>query len=73
MNNIDRIKSLPIWTGNIEISPLEGGITNFNYLVKDTGKESVVRMGSDIPEHLVYRSNEILVSKAAFELSLIHI
>ena len=73
MNNIDKIKSLPIWTGNIEISPLEGGITNFNYLVKDSGKELVVRMGSDIPEHLVYRSNEILVSKAAFELSLIHI
>ena len=44
--------------------------TNFNYLVKDTGKESVVRMGSDIPEHLVYRSNEILVSKAAFEIGV---
>ena len=49
MNNIDKIKSLPIWTGPIEISPLEGGITNFNYLVKDSGKDSVVRMGSDIP------------------------
>ena len=70
MNNIDKIKSLPIWTGNIEISPLEGGITNFNYLVNDSGKELVVRMGSDIPEHLVYRSNEILVSKAAFEIGV---
>ena len=70
MNNIDKIKSLPIWTGPIEISPLEGGITNFNYLVKDSGKDSVVRMGSDIPEHLVYRSNEILVSKAAFEIGV---
>ena len=70
MNNIDKIKSLPIWTGNIEISPLEGGITNFNYLVKDSVKESVVRMGSDIPEHLVYRSNEILVSKAAYDIGV---
>tara|TARA_B100001142_G_C14320973_1_gene650388 strand:- start:257 stop:1114 length:858 start_codon:yes stop_codon:yes gene_type:complete len=70
MNNIDKIKSLPIWSGSIEISPLEGGITNFNYLVKDSGKDSVVRMGSDIPEHLVYRSNEILVSKAAFEIGV---
>ena len=70
MNNIDKIKSLPIWSGPIEISPLEGGITNFNYLVKDSGKDSVVRMGSDIPEHLVYRSNEILVSKAAFEIGV---
>ena len=70
MTNIDKIKSLPIWTGPIEISPLEGGITNFNYLVKDSGKDSVVRMGSDIPEHLVFRSNEILVSKAAFEIGV---
>ena len=70
MNNIDKIKSLPIWSGPIEISPLEGGITNFNYLVKDSGKDSVVMMGSDIPEHLVYRSNEILVSKAAFEIGV---
>ena len=70
MNNIDKIKSLPIWSGPIEISRLEGGITNFNYLVKDSGKVSVVRMGSDIPEHLVYRSNEILVSKAAFEIGV---
>ena len=70
MNNIDKIKSLPIWSGPIEISPLEGGITNFNYLVKDSGKDLVVRMGSDIPEHLVYRSNEILVSKAAFEIGV---
>ena len=70
MTNEDKIKSLPIWKGTLEINPLEGGITNFNYLVNDSGKELVVRMGSDIPEHLVYRSNEILVSKAAFEIGV---
>ena len=70
MTNEDKIKSLPIWKGTLEIKPLEGGITNFNYLVKDSGKELVVRMGSDIPEHLVYRSNEILLSKAAFEIGV---
>lgn len=70
MTNEDKIKSLPIWKGTLEIKPLEGGITNFNYLVNDSGKELVVRMGSDIPEHLVYRSNEILVSKAAFEIGV---
>lgn len=70
VTNEDKIKSLPIWKGTLEIKPLEGGITNFNYLVNDSGKELVVRMGSDIPEHLVYRSNEILVSKAAFEIGV---
>ena len=33
--NIERIKSLSIWQGNIAMEPLSGGITNVNYLVKD--------------------------------------
>ena len=70
MNNESKIKSLPIWEGNIDIKPLDGGITNFNFLVKDSGKEVVVRLGSDIPEHLVYRSNEVTVSKAAYEIGV---
>ena len=70
MDNVNKIKSLPIWKGNIEIKPLEGGITNFNFLVNDSGKELVVRLGSDIPEHLVYRSNEVTVSRAAYEIGV---
>ena len=70
VENEDKIKSLPIWKGKIDIKPLQGGITNYNYLVNDSGKQLVVRLGSDIPEHLVYRSNEILVSKAAYEIGV---
>ena len=70
MDNEKTINSLPIWKGSIEISPLEGGITNFNYLVKDSGDKYVVRLGSDIPEHLVFRSSEILISKAAYEVGV---
>ena len=70
VKNEDKIKSLPIWNGKIDIKPLQGGITNYNYLVNDSGKQLVVRLGSDIPEHLVYRSNEILVSKAAYEIGV---
>ena len=68
MNSLEKIKSLSIWSKEIEIKPLEGGITNLNYLVNHGSDKLVVRLGSDIPEHLVYRSNEIIVS-----LSLIHI
>ena len=62
---LDKINSIPIWTSNVEIKKLDGGITNENYLVKDNHDKYVVRLGSDIPEHLVSRSNELIASKAA--------
>ena len=70
MNSLEKIKSLSIWSKEIEIKPLEGGITNLNYLVNHGSDKLVVRLGSDIPEHLVYRSNEIIVSKAAYEIGV---
>ena len=66
----NKIKSLPIWKNLENIEPLEGGITNLNFLVSDSGSKSVVRLGSDIPEHLVYRSNEIIVSEAAHQIGV---
>ena len=66
----NKIKSLPIWKNLENIQPLEGGITNLNFLVSDSGSKSVVRLGSDIPEHLVYRSNEIIVSEAAYQIGV---
>ena len=66
----NKINSLPIWKNLENIEPLEGGITNLNFLVSDSGSKSVVRLGSDIPEHLVYRSNEIIVSEAAYQIGV---
>ena len=66
----NKIKSLPIWKNLENIEPLEGGMTNLNFLVSDSGSKSVVRLGSDIPEHLVYRSNEIIVSEAAYQIGV---
>ena len=66
----NKIKSLPIWKNLENIEPLEGGITNLNFLVSDSGSKLVVRLGSDIPEHLVYRSNEIIVSEAAYQIGV---
>ena len=70
MNSVEKIKSLSIWKNDIDIKPLEGGITNLNFLVNHGSEKLVVRLGSDIPEHLVYRSNEIIVSKAAYEIGV---
>jgi len=70
MDAIEKIKSLDIWKNDLIINPLEGGITNLNFLVNHGDQKLVVRLGQDIPEHLVFRSNEINVSKAAFEIGV---
>ncbi len=60
-----KIQSIPIWNNDISIKALDGGITNENFLIKDNNNKYVVRLGNDIPEHLVSRSNELIASKAA--------
>ena len=64
------IQSLPIWKNNITIKTISGGITNQNFLVQEDNKKFIVRLGSDIPEHLVSRSNELIVSVAASEVGI---
>ena len=59
------LESLPIWKGSIEAEKLDGGITNNNFIVNEQGKKYVVRIGDDIPEHLIFRSNELFSSQAA--------
>lgn len=66
----DRIQSLAIWNGPIEIAPLVGGITNRNYLVGNAGRRFVVRLGSDIPVHHISRANEVAASRAAHAAGL---
>ena len=64
------IQSIPIWKGNIEIKTIDGGLTNKNYLIQESSKKFVVRLGDDIPEHLISRSNELIASKAASEANI---
>lgn len=59
------IRALPIWQGPISIAPLNGGITNRNYLVEDGKRRTVVRLGQDIPVHHIRRDNELAASIAA--------
>jgi thiamine kinase-like enzyme len=66
----DRIRRLDIWQGSISVEPLSGGITNWNYLVRDGSRKVAVRLGEDIPAHLISRSNELAASKAAYEAGI---
>ena len=65
-----RIRGLPIWQGEITISPLGGGRTNLNFLVEDAAGRYVARLGEDIPEHHVMRFNELAASRAAHAAGL---
>ena len=59
------IKNLKIWKNNISIEPIDGGITNQNFLVTDGQNKYFARIGKDIEEHLIFRTNEIAASQAA--------
>ncbi len=67
---ISKIKSLPIWQGNLKLAPLTGGITNVNFLAEDRTGKYVVRFGDDIPEHHVMRFNELAACRAAYKAGL---
>lgn len=60
-----RAAGLAIWNGPVEPVPLDGGITNVNFVVDDGGRKYVVRVGDDIPVHQVMRFNELAASRAA--------
>jgi thiamine kinase-like enzyme len=60
-----RVARLGIWSGRVEPQPIEGGITNTNFLVADRGERYFVRIGEDIPVHGVMRFNELAAARAA--------
>lgn len=66
----ERIKNLPVWSGDVTITPLEGGLTNVNYKVTDGARCYVVRLGQDILHHHVLRFNELAASRAAHAAGL---
>ncbi len=67
---INRIKALPIWSGETTITALQGGLTNLNFVVEDGLGKYVARLGEDIQAHHVLRFNELAASRAAHEAGL---
>jgi len=67
---LERVHKLSIWQGKMECTPLSGGLTNQNFLVRDSRGQYVVRLGDDIVEHQVMRFNELAASKAAFKAGI---
>ena len=58
-------KSLECWTKSIEICPISGGISNYNFLVTHGNDKFVIRVNGDVPEHGVSRLNDFNCNTAA--------
>ncbi len=67
---LQRVASLSCWSETVDPQPLAGGLTNHNFRVRDAGQEYVVRVGDDLPEHGVLRSNEVNAARAAYRAGL---
>ncbi len=67
---ITKALSLSCFQAPQNAATLEGGITNHNVRLTDNGKDYVVRLGADIPEHMVMRWNELTLSRNAHETGL---
>ena len=62
---MQKIRALPCWTGEIEVEPLQGGLSNESWKVTDAAGAHVVRFGTDYPFHHVIREREVMTSRAA--------
>lgn len=70
MTPLERAATLPIWTAPVTPEPLAGGITNLNFTVEDAGRRYLVRIGGDIPEHMILRRFEREAARAAHAAGL---
>jgi thiamine kinase-like enzyme len=70
MADIARVEGLACWRTRAQAEPLAGGMTNRNYVVRSGGERFVVRLGVDIPQHMILRWHEVAVSRAAHAADL---
>lgn len=69
--SVERVKSLSCWTStDVDVAPLEGGITNRNYVVQDAGRQFVVRQCADGSQLGIDRRNERACHRAAAEIGV---
>jgi thiamine kinase-like enzyme len=63
---LDKVRALPCWSGAIAIAPLQGGLSNESWVVRDARGRHVVRFGQDFAFHHVSRERELMAARAAF-------
>jgi thiamine kinase-like enzyme len=65
-----RAETLGCWRSRVTAEPVPGGMSNRNFRVRDGAATFFVRIGGDLPEHRVFRADEIAASRAAAEAGI---
>jgi len=65
-----RVRGLSIWSGDVDIEPLSGGLSNESFKVTNGDKAYVVRFGKDFPFHHVFRAREAMSAEAAAKVGV---
>ncbi|MBT6913480.1 MAG: hypothetical protein HOA21_20165 [Rhodospirillaceae bacterium] len=65
-----RALELDFWSEPVTLRSLSAGPSGHRFLADDGMEHYIVHIGDDLPEHMVYRYNEIAVSQAAHEAGL---
>ncbi|MBL8807600.1 MAG: phosphotransferase family protein [Rhodospirillales bacterium] len=56
---LTRLASLKFWPGPPDFSPIPGGRTNLNFMVRSGGRTYFARVGHDLPHHRISRATEL--------------
>lgn len=62
--------ALPCWSAPVDPRPLDGGLSNHNFVVEDDSHAYMVRIGGDAVLHNVMRFNEHSCARAAASVGL---
>jgi len=68
--HLQRLQSLDIWHGPTEMTPLPGGITNHNFLVRTPERSYVARLCVERELLGIDRRNEVICQRAAHALGV---
>lgn len=66
----EHLRGLPCWKGDIQISPLVGGLCNKSYTIIDESGKYVARIGSDILVHNIIQTSVQASMQAAAEIGV---
>ncbi len=66
----DYLRSLKCWNGNIQVTPLFGGLCNRSFVVTDSDGRAVARIGMDIPVHGIIQTSVQAAMIAAADIDV---
>ncbi len=64
------LRTLDCWSGEIDVQPLVGGLCNKSFVVTDSKRKAVARIGTDIPVHGIMQTSVQASTLAAADIGV---